>query len=388
MDSSRLRGTERASGGEAAGADLARFGIASAPVSRPGRLRRFASGVWWAVQLLRGELRSEARLSLRHTLRAWRLGFSRWTYTLFELDRNDPRLYVTDRTQVRALARVNGVHRPPVGHKLIFSRYAESLGIPCPAVLAVIVKGRVHVLSEPAPAAGWPWLRAYLAENVNGVVLKPIVGAEGLGIAFLRRSGPDYELNGRAATEDDVTAAVARLDDYLVTEFVVQHEYSARLYPRTTNTIRMLTLWSYETQSPFLATAVHRIGTARSYPVDNFKMGAGGMSARIDLATGRLGPAAYRSQAGVVERHERHPETGGQIEGTCIPGWVETAREVLGFAARLPLVPFIGWDLVVTPDGYKVIEVNAGSGFYVVQVHHPLLEDPRVRRFFEAHRLL
>ncbi|HVN76550.1 MAG TPA: sugar-transfer associated ATP-grasp domain-containing protein [Thermoanaerobaculaceae bacterium] len=388
MSRKRLAGTVRGSSGEVADADLARFGITTTPVSRPGRLRRLASGLWWVVQFLRGELRSEARLSLRHTLRAWSLGFSRWTYALFELDRNDPRLYVTDRNQVRALARVNGVHRPPVGHKLIFSRYVESLGVPCPAIWAVVVKGRIHVLNESAPAAGWPWLRAYVAENANGVVLKPIVGAEGLGIAFLRKSGPVYELNGRAATEAEVMAVVARLDDYLVTDFVVQHEYSVRLYPRTTNTIRLLTLWSDETESPFLAAAVHRIGTARSYPVDNFRIGAGGMSARIDLATGRLGRAACRSEAGVVERYERHPETGDRIEGVCIPGWVETTRKVLAFAARLPFLPFIGWDLVVTPDGYKVVEINAGSGFYVVQVHHPLLEDPRVRRFFEAHGLV
>ena len=368
--------------------ELTPFKIETAPAKRRSRLRRFASRLWWIVQFCQAEARSNTRLPLKHTLRAWAHGFSRSSYALFELDRNDPSLYVTERLQSLALARINGLHRPAVSHKVIFSEYLESLGAPSPRVKAVIIKGRVHALGEAGTSGGWPWLRALLAERAHGVVLKPIVGAEGVGVAFLKKQGPAYQLNGRNATEEQLVAVTAQLDNYLITEFVAQHDYAARLYPPATNTIRLLTLWDDEAGSPFLAAAVHRIGTARSYPVDNFKMGAGGLSARIDLATGTLSRAAYRSDSGVVERHDRHPETGMPIEGICIPHWDEAKEQILGFAGQLPFLPFIGWDLVITADGYQIIETNGGSGFYLIQVHHPLLAEPMVRRFFETHGLM
>jgi hypothetical protein len=368
--------------------DLARFKMETPQPRRRSRLRRLGSRLWWMVQFCRVEARSKTRLPLQDTLRAWMHGFFRSSYALFELDRNDPSLYVTERLQSLALARINGPHRPSVRHKVVFSKYLESLGAPSPRIKAVIVKGRVHALDEAGPSGDWPWLRALLAESPHGVVLKPIVGAEGAGIAFLSKQEPAYRLNGCNATEDEVAAVIARLDDYLITEFVVQHDYAARLYPPTTNTVRLLTLWDYEADGPFLAAAVHRIGTTRSFPVDNFKMGAGGLSACIDRATGTLSRAAYRSDAGLVERHECHPETGGPIEGVCIPRWNEVKEQILGFAERLSFLPFIGWDIVITVDGYQIIETNAGSGFYVVQVHHPLLADPPVRRFFAAHGLM
>jgi hypothetical protein len=367
---------------------LTQFNIPTPPVSHRSRLRRIVSQLWWLFQFCQAEARSNARLPLKHTLRAWTYGFSRRSYTLFELDRNDPRLYVTDKPHSRAPVRINGLHRESAKHKVIFSKYVESLGAPSPGIRAVIVKGRIHVFHEADPAAGWPWLRALLTASPPGLVLKPMMGAEGVGVAFLKKHGSGYQLNGRDIAEPEALAVIAQLNDYLITDFVVQHDYAARLYPPTTNTIRLLTFWDYETHSPFLAAAVHRIGTARSYPVDNFKMGAGGLSAPIDLATGRLSRAAYRSDAGVLERHERHPETGNPIEGVCIPYWVETTQQILKFAAQLPYLPFIGWDVVMTSDGYRIIETNPGSGFSLIQVHHPLLADPRVRRFFQAHGLI
>ena len=85
-------------------------------------------------------------------------------------------------------------------------------------------------------------------------------------------------------------ALLAPLRRYLITEFVVQAPYAASIYPHTTNMVRILTLWDLAVGRPFLAAAVHRFGTARSAPVDNWHGGWGGLSARIDLDSGVLGP--------------------------------------------------------------------------------------------------
>lgn len=58
-------------------------------------------------------------------------------------------------------------------------------------------------------------------------------------------------------------------------------------------------------------------------------------------------------------------------------------------AGRFPQLPYVGWDIVVTDPGeFTVIEGNTCSGVRVFQVHRPLLDDPRVRRFYEHHDVI
>jgi len=54
-------------------------------------------------------------------------------------------------------------------------------------------------------------------------------------------------------------------------------------------------------------------------------------------------------------------------------------------AAALHFIPYIGWDLLVTEDGFQVIEANNGPDLMLFQMHGPLLIDPRIRRFFQSH---
>ena len=335
--------------------------------------------------MLRSDYQTKVSLSMQDTLRAWRYGFMRWSYFLYGLDKNDPRMFISDRVQFLEMDFINGAHQPACAQKVIFSRYVGSLGAPCPRIHAVIVRGHVYII-EGMELAEADLLFKLIEEYPPGIVLKPIVGCEGLGVAFLKRNKEGCELNGRTATDDEVKAVVSQLDNYLVTDFVIQHEYAQSLYPRTTNTLRLLTFWDYDTNQPFLAAAVQRIGTSRSYPVDNFKMGAGGISALVDSDTGRLGYGICRPDEGPMQRYACHPETGNPIEGGYVPRWKETVEDILRFSARMPYLPIIGWDLVMTPEGYQVIETNPGSGLFVIQVHKPLLSDKRVQKFLKFHK--
>ena len=308
-----------------------------AAANRGKLLEALALKVRGVLSIRRMERNLKTRLPWRDTVRAWSHGFSRWSYSLYGLDRNDPRLYFSDWTQFTLFDGINGPHRPAAQQKAIFAKYLEFLGVPSPPVLAVVVRGRIYDAGDLSPTAGWPWLRARLAERPHGVVLKPIKGCEGIGVAFLRKSGSGYQLDGRPQTEEEAAAYVSRLEDFMITEFAVQHEYAARIYPETTNTLRLLTLWDYEADAPFLAQAVHRIGTRRSFPVDNFKMGAGGLSAWIDPGTGELGPAAGKPEAGRVEWHDTHPETGAPIRGCACPAGRRRRAEILRLSA-LPAV--------------------------------------------------
>jgi len=215
-----------------------------------------------------------------------------------------------------------------------------------------------------------------------------VEGGKGIGLIFLRSEGEKLFFNDREISADDLSALVKELDDYLVTEFIYQAEYSRKIFPDTTNTLRFLTMWDYDRMEPFIASAAHRIGSSRSFPVDNFKYGKGGLSAAVDLESGVLGKAARMSDEGGLEWHAGHPENGSRIEGVGLPLWPETKGEILRMAARLPYIPYIAWDVVMTDGGFSVLETNSTPGLAVLQIHEPLLRDPRVRRFYQAHKVI
>lgn len=172
------------------------------------------------------------------------------------------------------------------------------------------------------------------------------------------------------------------LDDYLVCEFVRQHSILERIFPRTTNTVKLLTVWDEERLEPFVAAAVVRIGSDRSYPADAWARG--GFCASIDLETGRMGRAVSKQ----LKWYDSHPGSGQRIEGVVVPQWGLIANEIVRIARANPFWRYVAWDVVPTESGFRILEGNNHTDINVFQVHRPLLQDPRVRRFFARHRVI
>jgi hypothetical protein len=130
---------------------------------------------------------------------------------------------------------------------------------------------------------------------------------------------------------------------------------------------------------------VHRFGRSRSFPVDNFHQGRGGVCAAVDSGSQTLGTAVSLDRQNRREWHSVHPETGSQIEGVTIPGLAAALEGVLAAARCFPEATCVGWDLLITDGGFSILEANAPPGIVVSQAHAPLLADPRTARFFKSH---
>jgi len=320
---------------------------------------------------------------------AWRAclgGFSPAAYSVYGLDRNDPALYLSDYARSVPSARINGQYNSIINNKLAAWTLLAGSSVPVPLLLAVIEKGRIR--PYPPCSRSVQVSLADLLTQYRRLVLKPVRGLKGIGLLFAERTESGTTLNGHPLTEDALRRTIETLDAFIVTEFIEQAPYALRLYPQTTNTLRLLTLWDSTINRPFIAAAAQRIGTSRSFPVDNWKGGRGGLSASVNLATGELGRASSIGADGRVVRCDTHPETGARITGEVVTGWPAVTEGVLSGAARLFFAPFIGWDVVVCPDGFSVLEINGSPGVRALQVHEPLLADPRVRRFFAEHGVI
>lgn len=86
--------------------------------------------------------------------------------------------------------------------------------------------------------------------------------------------------------------------------------------------------------------------------------------------------------------HETHPTTHSQITGLTIPHWDYTKTTILEIAKYLSFIPYIGWDVVITEEGFKILEGNDFPSLAIIQMHSPLLKDPQVRRFYEKYNVI
>ena len=338
------------------------------------------------LRLLLSVLRARPTISWRRRLAAWRQGFTANSAVLYRLDETEPRDYLSDWAYSLQSYRFNGFFNPIIGNKLVLSQILSGQGIPHPQVIGVIVNGRLHHVGSRTigcSADNHAALLDYCVAFGRPLVFRPHWSGGGEGIFFLQRSEGAWRVNGHKASDDDVLRLIGGLTRYIVTTFVEQAAYAGRIYPQTANTLRILSL--IDEQGPFVAAVVHRFGTARSFPLDNWHQGRGGLCAEVDCDRSVLGRAVSLDDRGRLSWHRTHPQTQEPIEGVAIPGLAQALEGVLDAACCFPEALMVGWDILLTDDGFSIIEANAPPGIPVWQVHRPLLAEPRAARFFSRY---
>jgi hypothetical protein len=339
-------------------------------------------------RLLKKERACPIRTPLRTRLRMWSKGFLTQSYSVFELDRNDPAHYLPDFPRYIRTPRINGRFSPLLNDKVLFHSLTRGL-IPIPKHVGAIFGGRfVPMVPAAASLADRDDVIVELCRSRGALVVKPRDGSYGEDVSILKYDAAANAIvrNGQPVAPADLAPGRFK-PDMIVTDFVRQAEYSRRIFAGTTNTIRLLTLVDPDNGRAFAAIAVHRFGSSKSGAVDNFS--AGGYSAPINLETGVMGKlAGYPYNGPPVPRHDAHPETGERVAGLQVPHWPLIRDGLLHAAERFAFAPYIGWDVVVTDDGYSVIEGNNHTGTPALQVNQGLLVDERVERFNRHHRVL
>lgn len=322
---------------------------------------------------------------LGQRLTTLRRGFRSSRYTLYDFGQNDPKDYLPD-TVFREATAINGEFcRRVLEDKLLFTRFVQDFfkvsGFRVPEVFALLERGQFCAL------AGHGTLQDLLAVY-GGVILKPVAGWQGAGILNVSGQGGELVVNGQPSTLSALEEQVAALDGYLVTERIVQDGYAHAIFPGSVNSIRVTTMQNPEDDHrPFTAVAVHRFGSVTTGPTDNVHRG--GLMAQIDLGTGEIGLALKFPRETGGKRHwcSRHPDTGAPIEGVRVPGWSTLHARLLEFVSAAPLFRYVGWDLVLTQHTCWLVEGNHNPS-PAVQVFHPYLKDPRIRRFFEFYGVI
>lgn len=294
---------------------------------------------------------------------------------LYDFGAYDPALYLSD-IQRWLTREINGAYSIVFNNKVLFTQVFRNFCKVAP-VNAIWRNGRVISYDGV-----WEQCVAGALTQPRKFVIKPLGGGGGGNVYFVTVDAKRAVIESNEKGREQFTLPVARLGDifktahvpFMVNEFIYQGAYSQALYPRTVNTVRMLVVRDPETLQPHVVRTVQRMGTASSYPIDNFTLG--GLSAEIDVETGVLGPAVAAAGPHKGPKWDFHPNTGEPITGLVVPNWPDVIRKMKSLFLQIPYIAYCGFDLILMDDDVVVLEGNSYSQVRLFQMHRPLLSDP------------
>lgn len=181
-------------------------------------------------------------------------------------------------------------------------------------------------------------------EKQGRVIIKPISSTWGIGVGV--------------KTKDDIDAIIADVkkgNHYMIEEIIVNHPDVARVNPDSVNTLRVETCLD-QNGGFHLLNVLFMVGSTKTI-VSNCH--SGGMMCHVDVKTGCIDNAGYNPK-GIW--YEVHPASGIKLRGYKLPYIDQLEDYIKGVCQVMPNARYVGWDVVITPNGFELIEGNFCPG--------------------------
>lgn len=212
-----------------------------------------------------------------------------------------------------------------------------------------------------------------LLQQKGTLIVKPSEGSHGEGILKLQYQDGAYYLNNEQSSKEKI---IARLSKYkknvTITEYAEMHPALRALYGQTSYTIRVMVLNEHG-NDPVIADAYLRIAADATGVTDN--IADGGICAVVDLATGTISNPEQIIHH-IIKPCPVHPDTGALIEGE-VPHWEAVKEGITKICHYFFQLEYMGFDIILTEDGFKVIEINTHQ-----DLHRYPHYDPRIHDYF------
>jgi hypothetical protein len=216
-----------------------------------------------------------------------------------------------------------------------------------------------------------------LLQQEKQLAIKPLAGTGGQGFYKLSSYDGKFLINDKMVDTVALEKFLSSLNRYIVTEYLISHELIRKIWSGAPNTLRIIMVHN-ENEKPIIAGAYIRFGTSTTGAVDN--VDAGGLACGIDITDGRL-YGSKRHQGNAWIETPVHDDTKIRIEG-YIPHWDMVIQKLIEICNYVPHLKYMSFDIVITDNGFKVIEINSHGAIYVVQLYYPLLKNKYVANLF------
>ncbi len=216
-----------------------------------------------------------------------------------------------------------------------------------------------------------------LLRREGNLALKLYSGTRGEGFYRLSYKDDDYFLNAKKTDETSMKSLMSALKGYLITEYIVSHDTIKKIYDMTPNTLRLQAIRNIN-KKPRIIGSFIRFGTSDSGILETPL--AGGVLAGIDINNGKIIEPNIICEND-LKRIQYHPDTGETME-IKLPNWDDMVLKINEILDYLPQLTYVGFDIVITNEGFKILEINSLTSIRGISYYYPYFADEYAREYF------
>lgn len=216
-----------------------------------------------------------------------------------------------------------------------------------------------------------------LIQEKGSIALKLIYGSLGEGFYKLSYLEDNYYINDKQVKYRDIEILLSNLKGYLVTEYITSHDALRKIYDVTPNTLRVQLIKNIN-EKPKIVGSLIRFGTKKSGILETPL--AGGVRAGVDIKSGKIfNPHIISNQS--LKEYKQHPDTNRELE-IVLPKWEEIKLKVEEISNYTPQLSYLGFDIIITNQGFKIIEINSLTSIAGISYYYPFFENEYSKHFF------
>ena len=231
-----------------------------------------------------------------------------------------------------------------------------------------------------------------LLKEKGRLAMKPNSGTSG-GLGFIKLEMKDGKIFENNAPIDDARfeEILGNMPNYIVTQYANQHDDLAKIWGDSECTLRVIMVKNPKedpsAKSDWSCTVSYaRFGSSISGGASN--LSSGGIGIGFDFETGKFNDFAIRYKKFCADGNTmlyQHPDTGVTWKGEGLPNWEFVKNKILSVCDHVSSLSYLGFDVIITPDGMKLCEINTHpAGDYEQVMCGPILAKEHGRRFFES----
>ena len=216
------------------------------------------------------------------------------------------------------------------------------------------------------------------------VCLKHCYSSLGKGFMLVKIENDKIFVNGNEISKNEIIAILKESVNYIVTEYIYQHEYASNICSTSLNTIRFVFVYDGENKTFRHVRSFHRFGCNCSV-VDNLAAG-NGICTFIDIDKGELSNKSivnFDKKRNQIIYDVVHPDNNILLTGIVLPHFFEIRDKIIEILNKKSFLKYCGIDVAITEGGFKIIEINSLPTLAANQQEGGFLKEPWMRKFFK-----
>ena len=223
-----------------------------------------------------------------------------------------------------------------------------------------------------------------ILQEVGELACKPCNGTTSLGFFKLSFYDNKYYINDEIVTEESLEMFVSEHTNYVFTEYLRPSDVFSKYSPMI-HTLRLVTL-NTDGENPEIIGGYLRIpneksGVANYVVLNDENQDKFNIFLEIDIKTGEYSNAK-QIYLNKVKDVTKHPDTGVVFNGE-IKEYDKLKNIILDIATKFNTITYMGFDIGITDDGFKCMEINSHPGIKYMQIFKSLYADEKNKEFFE-----